>query len=394
MTPKPNMPLPQPRPDRAGRRTLMLFALLLLLAAGGAGFWLTLDDAQRQAYKDTLARWLADTPLAPLTAYLHTPTPPTPERVTNPSTQPGTLAGQTVLGNVPSLPDPSLPPEGQDASKSADTAPEIPPVIAPAVTEDSVVGVRFVEDAAQWLVARFQPDKDGGTLQVNVQSLNLRFGGQMPGLTRPENVSRETSNRAAVLRYAFNPPMLTALYTLYRDRFIEALRQAAAQPREGKVLTQPQTDALYKACAGRFAAYADALRALGAMTDFDARMRHAATLSKQAMDAHQQMTEAIFALDSARESGSTARMEAAQLRVSGLNAQYQKHLEDYRAAQNALCADWRKAAPGASSLNNETLLYIAAWVERRGGVHPHNQEAVLTTARLFEDLAQRLRTLQ
>ena len=384
--------LPKPRPERAGGRKLAVFALLVLLLAGSAAFWLTRDEETRQAYKERLAHWLADTPLAPLATWMQPAPPPPPERVVNPTTQPGTLAGQAVQGSVPALPDPALPPEGKEGEGQEATPPETPPVVAPPVTEDNVVRPLFVEDVARWLTARFHPAKDGGSLQVGVQAMNLRFGGQMPGLTRPESASRDISSRAAVLRYAFNPPMLTALYELYVERFLEALRAAAEHPRDGKPLTPTQVDALYKACAGHAAAYAGALRAIGEWEDFNDRMRQAAALLRQAMDMHQQMTEAIFTLDSARESGSQARVEAAQLRASGANAQYQKRLDEYRAAQHALCADLRKASPQAKSLGDDTLIYIAAWMERRLSENPQSRQTALTAARLLDDLAQRLRT--
>ena len=388
MAQTPTIPhLPSPNTAKAGSVKLMFITLLALALLGGAAFWLTRDSGTKAELKDkvvgTVDETLKDTPLAGVSKYLQAPPPPPPPSVTSPATKPGTLAGQVIQGTVPSGVDASGTAVGGSGDPGS-TGSTAAPALA-RVEEDSAVRLLFVEDLAQWLVARYTPAK-GPTWGIS--GLNLRYGGQMPGLNTQG--SDKVAGRAWLLRYAFNPAMLSALYNLYADRFVEELAQAASEPQRGQALTPEQTDAMFTAYAGRFAAMGGALQGIAAITDFPARMAGVAKLSQQSVGIHSQIAEAVFALDQAREAGNATKVETAQLRINGLNAQYQKVNNDRNMAQLALINAIRQGGPAARGLDDDTIMYMASWVERRGA-QADTAQTVLTAANLLDNMAGRLR---
>lgn len=265
-----------------------------------------------------------------------------------------------------------------------------PETVASKVKEDSVVRLLFVEDLAQWLAARYQPGRAGDGLNWNLQSLNLRYGAQLRGFNHGGEDA--VSGRAALLRYAFNSPMLTALYDLYADRFVEALAHAASEPRQGKPpLTPEQTDDMFRAYARRFATLSGVVRGIASLKDFSARMAEAAQLSRRVGAVHGQMTEAVFALDEAREARSKNRMEAAQSRIDGFAAQYQRAVSERDAARRNFLNAVRQAAPGAREADDDGIMFAAAWMERRLSRDPQSLQTMIVAAGLLEDLSDRLR---
>ena len=217
------MNLPKPRPGKGAGRKAGLLALVAVLAVGGAAFWLTRDPSTRDQWREQAAGVIdnatSGTPLAGVGDLLRDAPPPPPSAVTNPSTAPGTLAGQNVQGTVPAPVDTSLPP-GQSGLAGSGGAPgmagqEAVQPVAPKVTADSKVRPDFVEDLAAYLVSRYKPGPRGGSLAVSVQSVNQRYGVKLAGQVE--------GGRAGLLRYAFHPTMLQSLYALYVDRFMAAL---------------------------------------------------------------------------------------------------------------------------------------------------------------------------
>lgn len=367
--------LPRPRPSKGNSAKVIVLAMLAVAMLAGASYWLTRDEAEKEALKARVAEAVKDTPLATVTKFFIPPPPPSP-KVTQPATQPGTLAGPVVQGTVPKT---------LDIPGDVSETPVAPPPIAPKVEEDNVVRMLFVEDLAQWLVVRYVPGRDGGSVTWSLSALNLRYGGFT---YRGEDV---LAGRASLLRYVFNTPMLTALYALYVDRFVEALEQAAREPAQGRPLTSEQTDEMFKAYAGRFAALGGVMQGVTALSDFAGRMSTMTKISQQITGVQSQMTEAVFALDEAREAGAATRMEAAQLRINGLNAQYQRLVADRHAVQQQMMNAIRQAAPAARGVDEDTIMFVAAWVERRLNHDPQSAQAVMTAARLLDDLSLRLR---
>lgn len=367
--------LPVPKENRGGHGGLIFVTLVALLLVGGAIYWLTRDDATKENLKSRAEELVQGTPLDKI-RQLFLPPPPPPVALPTPPTEPGTLAGQTVLGSVAAGIDPTVDPEALG----------LPPAL-PKVEEDSVVRSLFVEDVAQWMVSRYQPGKDGGRVNAGVQSANMRYGTSLRGITfRGEDL---LAGREALFRYAFTPGMLQALYSLYVDRFVEDLAQAAADPRQGQPLTAEQSDEMYRAYAGRFTALARVLDNIAAVPDFRQRMETLNKSAQKAIDIHVQVGEAVFVLDEAREAGKDGPIEAAQLRVNGLNAQYRRAIDERTQAQQALVNAIR-GTDSARILDDDTVLFVANWMERRLAKQPEAMQSARAAGQILHDLAKRL----
>lgn len=373
--------LPAPKRSRGGQGKLVCITLLAMLIVGGTAFWLTRDDATKADLKSRAEALVQGSPLdsaRKAVSGLFSPPPVPPVGMSTPATEPGTLAGPVVVGTVPTGVDSTVDPANPDAT------PPVPPVV-PKVVEDSVVRSLFVEDLAEWMVSRYQPRNNGNA--AGVQAANMRYGTTLRGITyKGEDI---LAGRESLFRYAFTPAMLSALYGLYADRFIEDLGKAAAEPAKGQPLTAQQTDAMYQAYAARFNALGQVLESISAVPDLRQRMEKVNKSTQKAIDIHAQVAEAVFVLDEAREAGKDGPIEAAQLRVNGLNAQYRRAIDERTLAQQALLASLR-GGNTARGVDDDTILFVATWIERRLAKQPDAQKTAKVAAEILYDLSKRL----
>ncbi|MBD5647038.1 MAG: hypothetical protein HDQ89_05240 [Desulfovibrio sp.] len=399
--PGPAEALPEPEPGAGGRKLWLVVVLAVLLLAGAA-WWLSRDDAAREDLREKAASYVdgitAGTPLAGIGNVFRTAPPPPPASVTNPATEPGTLAGRNVQGTVPAPVDTGLPygaagPDGAGAAGGAAAgangaagaetgapgqagAEGALPGYAPPVTEDSRVSASFVAELARWLAARYRPGPRGGTLAVTVQALNQRLGvaqaGAVPG------------GRAGLLRYAFHPSMIQGLYNLYVGRFLQDLDDAA----RGRGLDEAQNRQFHLALAGRAVILAGALEGVASLPDMSGQLTHVEQLAQNAVDINAQMAQAVFELDEKR-AANAPRQELAtgQLRVDGLAARYRRALDEQAAAQRALVAAIRKG--GGQGMDDDSLLFVAHWVERRLAGDRDALASVRAAASVLRDLGRR-----
>ena len=368
------MNMPKPRPARAGAAKAVVLAVLAVILVSGAAYWLTRDKSTRDQWKDRAADVInnatSGTILAGVGDVLRDSPPPPPISVVSPPTSPGTLAGQTVQGSVAAPVDSSIP-AGQAGQQTGVQMPQ-------KVTEDSHVRLEVVEDLAAFIVSRFKPGPQTGTLNVSVQALNQRYGAKLAG------TSDGKGGRDALLRYAFHPTMLRGLYGLYADRFLDAVNRDAAS----KGFTTDQIRQLHMALAGRVVLLAGALEGVASVPNLAARLREEEKASQVVVDINAQMAEAVFAVDQLRENNAAdSQVSTAQLRVDGLSARYRRALEERAALQRTLVAAIRQG--GGQALDDDSLLFVAQWVGRRLHTDPQSLASVQASAGILRDLARR-----
>ncbi|MDE6735351.1 MAG: hypothetical protein K2J64_07810 [Desulfovibrio sp.] len=390
--PGPSKALPEPEPGAGGRKLWLVVALAVLLLALAA-WWFSRDDDTRADLREKAASYVDSitegTPLAGVGNILRTAPPPPPASVLNPPTDPGTLAGRNVQGTVAAPVDTGFPAGagGADGSGGAAGAAGAPsegtagaegtlPGYVPPVTEDSRVRSTFVAELANWLASRYKPGPRGGTLGVTVQALNQRAGVAQAGMV--------AGGRAGLLRYAFHPSMIHGLYNLYIGRFLQALDDAAQR----RGLNEAQNRQFHLALAGRAVILAGALEGVAGVTDMKEQLAHVEQLAQNAVDINAQMAQAVFELDEKR-AANAPRQELAtgQLRVDGLAARYRRALDEQATAQRALVAAIRKG--GGQGMDDDSLLFVAHWVERRLAGDPGAVASVRAAAGVLRDLGRR-----
>ncbi len=225
------------------------------------------------------------------------------------------------------------------------------------VEEDEYVPLPFVDDVATWLVKRYSP-KSGTNFSLGL--INSRYGHDMQALM-PQGEQDVYGSRAELLRYAFNAPMLKALYGLYADRFVKAMNVAAQKEvKAGKKIIPAK---LLSAYATEFQILGDTLRAIGATTEFGEHMKNYETAAQKVLQVHKEITEAIHDLNTAKEKGENTKAFA--LRVTGLNAEYQRSIHERNLKKESLVSSIRQHISKHNRMDNDSILFVAKWLERR-----------------------------
>lgn len=389
--------MPAPR-HGGGTAKAVFWAFLAILLVGGAAFWLYSKPETREFLREEAAEKInsvaSGTPLAGIGDILRATPPPPPPMVLNPPTEKGTLSGRTVTGTIASPVD--LPatvtsgsspvsvnggyvPAGSGMAEASVLSQHEPqPVfgrdLVPPATEDTTVRPGYLAELARWLASRYRPGANGGALDMNVQALN-----HLGGVTI---ASQARGGRASLLRYAFQPSMLSGLYNLYINRFMSDLDSAARQ----RGLDARQNRQFHLALAGRALLVAGALDGIAKVPELGKRLTAIDGLAQKTVDINEELTKAVFELDELREKKAAAALrKTAQMRVDGFTARYRRAAEEHTAAQRALCDDIRKNS--GQTLDDESLLFLAAWVERRLSSDSTALAALRGCSSILRDLA-------
>ena len=391
--------LPKPQPGKESRRRPMAVAAAALMLLDGLTFWLTRDDETKRDIVTKAESTLQSAGLDPLLSAakeLITPPPPPPPVHSVGVAEPGLPASGTLIqGSMPALVPEPPPAEVSTQNEEATTAvvdatPAASPGVMPQQREDTVILPDFVHDLANWLVARYRPAPQGGKGQINasIQAANMRYGMHMRGMERQ---GRDPAGaRAHILRYAFNPTMLEALYGIYADRLVDEVARAALAPSQGKALSEAQLDDLYKNYAAFFADLASVTSGIAAMHDLKERIETLNRDNQRIIALHRQITENVFALDEAREKRDEAAIPAIEARIEALDRRYRTSLQAQSNARGTLVSAIRSSGPGqARRLDDDSVFFLALWVERRMDKQADALDAVRKASALLTDLSQR-----
>lgn len=377
--------LPKPRTAGAGSVRLVLTAILALAILACAGYWLTRTEAEKVDLRvraaDIVSEWLDGTPFARLADYLRPAPEPLPQAVIHPLTAPGTLAGRNVTATV------AAPMEfGADKSQGqlelvpnqAEASADSPQIFfdqepVEPVKEDSRVKAGYVEGLARWLAAAYKP---GGGLNISLQALNQEGGGRLAG--------EAAGGRSGLLRYAFHPAMISGLYNLYIGRFMQELDAAAKR----KGLDAAQNRQFHRAVGGRAALMASALYGVLRVENLPAKLASIDSLAQKAVDCNTDLTTAVFELDELRDRKADKQAIATgQMRVDGANARYRRATDDLASANSALANEIRRYS--GQNMDEETLLFLAAWVGRRYAQGSHARGSIESCIAALRDLSAR-----
>lgn len=358
--------LPAPSSRRGGFARAWFWAFVSCAALGCAAFWFTRQPDEQNGLRNLAAEkvnhLLRQTPFAGLGDILRDSPPLPPIQGENLRGLPGSLAGTHVRGGIGKPPE-----DGNDARITYFTESYVPPA-----REDQKIRATHVSDLANWLVGRYRPQPGGGRLDVSLRTLNAHASA---GLS-------SSGSRAGVLRYAFNPAMISGLYHLYIDRFMADLNVAART----RGLSAQENRGFHLALAGQAAILAQALEAMAVKGAPE--MGRLESMGRKAADLHAQLGSAIGELENMQKSNAPKKQqETVRMRIEGLNARYQRSLEDLEAEKRNLAGSLRGA--GSQGLDDDSLLYLAGWVSRRAAASGDGLEAIKSAAGVLRDLAHR-----
>ena len=323
-----------------------------------------------------------------------TTTPPSPPDV-------GAVAGNSLPGAPPKYRSPietpaeldealaeqrPVQPGGAEVRGPVAPGEQVPPDAGR--KDDQVVRIAFIDDLASWLVSHYVPAATpgrSGRLSASLQGANLRYGMGMTGLAWIGDDL--PAGRTAALNHLFTPGMLDAIYRLYVDRFMEAVNRSAATPLpSGEALSPAQRSEFFKLYARQFRGVAGALQALASMPDFNRQMENLSAAAQRVVDTNAQYSELTFAADEARSNGELTRYSTLRQQMAAKGQQYQQAVIAREQAKSAF-VQALKRTPEARYLDDDALLFIASWIDRRTHNNPEKLTAAGQAANLFRDLA-------
>ena len=263
--------------------------------------------------------------------------------------QSGVVAGEIPARQVP--PDTSglygsPPPAGQKNGRRR---------ISPR-GEDSVVSLAFVQDLAKFLADNYWPAgthpraRRRGISTATLKWANAIFGARLQGFSVDRN--KIPQERLRVLNYAFMPSMMRGLYDVYAERFLDALERQALSRRFGPGNRPPSKAEL----AEMYSLYATMAKGLAGTARAYADTPGARSLARSCVEADEQAEEANRRFIGAARDNAPAR--------AALERQYRAAILRREQQRDALALALR--AKGTQGLDNESVVYAALWLYRRG----------------------------
>lgn len=243
--------------------------------------------------------------------------------------------------------------------------------------DDAIVTPAFALDLARYLAGHYWPQgshlsaKNGPYSSASLSAAGQRYGLELVGFasTRPEAQRDYLRDRALVLNYIYKPAMLTALSRLYVDRFADALAEAGLK--ESRTLDGVTAVLKEEEVAAMLHFYADYSRALGAALQAYTEERDAPSLVLQYTKARENtdqanmhFDEARFRVDNAREMKKEQAVQEALQDMKKAEQEFRKAMLEQEQAKEAVVGFMGKGT--ARRLDDQELLYIAAWAARRG----------------------------
>ena len=126
------------------------------------------------------------------------------------------------------------------------------------------------------------------------------------------------------------------------------------------------------------------------MPDFNRQMENLSAAAQRVVDTNAQYSELTFAADEARSNGELTRYSTLRQQMAAKGQQYQQAVIAREQAKSAF-VQALKRTPEARYLDDDALLFIASWIDRRTHNNPEKLTAAGQAANLFRDLAGHFR---
>lgn len=255
--------------------------------------------------------------------------------------------------------------------------------------DDTVVRIGFINSLAAWMVKNYIPPSKStvsGSINVTLQSLNMRYGIGMTGLSW-KGADPQTA-RSAILRYVFTPSMLDALYRLYVDRFMKALSEELSVRRHNNVLTLKQKQEFYRLYATQFRGISSILQGIATIPNFVQKVDDIKLAAKRVVDTNTKYVNLVSCTDKCKELGNNVELQQLIKKVTAASKAYQQAIITRERMIKSLILSIKQHST-TLILDDSNILFLANWVYRRVKSDPGNIDAVLQASTVFLDLAKR-----
>ncbi len=242
--------------------------------------------------------------------------------------------------------------------------------------QDSIITPLFIRDFANYLVTSYNPKTNAST--ATLVGANQRYGLGMQGLRYAGDIN---SGRASVLTYAYSPGMIQALAQLYSDPFMGAMVDATLAPPSGTSIDNADAIRMFQYYAREARLIAGSLRTVAATPDLAAKVHVYQRAHQNLARAKDQFIQLQLAYENARDNGEETTALRAKMEDS--TRQSQSATVDYERERAVLLQLLKQNAQGPTS-SDDTLLYLAEWVSRRG---PSPQAATIAAAQALDNMA-------
>ena len=219
-----------------------------------------------------------------------------------------------------------------------------------------MVSLAVVQDLAKFLADNYWPAgthpraRRRGISTATLKWANAIFGARLQGFSVDRN--KIPQERLRVLNYAFMPSMMRGLYDVYAERFLDALERQALSRRFGPGNRPPSKAEL----AEMYSLYATMAKGLAGTARAYADTPGARSLARSCVEADEQAEEANRRFIGAARDNAPAR--------AALERQYRAAILRREQQRDALALALR--AKGTQGLDNESVVYAALWLYRRG----------------------------
>ncbi|MDZ7761968.1 MAG: hypothetical protein U5L00_17155 [Desulfovermiculus sp.] len=256
----------------------------------------------------------------------------------------------------------------------------------------------LVQDGARFLVEHYHPPQspnDKGSVQMSFRIINARYGMDFLTVHTPQNEVKEMRKR--LLGYALHPKVLKQLYRNYAGKVVDAWQaeaaQASTQETENDLengqprLSRIQTAEMFRLYAQYFQELGRLWEALSHYSGLIEDVQRVLQAEKTAEQASYMLNKKGHALDNAQGQ----ELQTLEQEKAAAKEDYRQALKRREGSKERILEKIQNLVPGKMDLPDHEILYVAKWVQRRGG-GDHNGEVLDMVSDLLQDFSARLQS--
>lgn len=280
--------------------------------------------------------------------------------------------------------------------------------------ENEVITPYFIKNLAEYLVSLYFPGgtvqnpSSEGILEINIKSVNARYGLDLTGLEHRSNTIQKA--REEILSYVMNSEIIKNLYQKNKDIFISELVKTAGEKRrkflnpqgaiQRKNLSNQHISEMLTLCSNYVQNVAKVFEAFGKNPKLEQivlnylhlkeKSIHANYLLNQRQNEYQNLVRNLNKDQKESRSRKDLKRERLKKRKNQAAINYKQSIQNREKSRKELLQEI-KSISGPINLENHEILYIAEWIHRRLK-EGKNNSVISTFSGILSDLSNRLQT--